>query len=170
MEPKIKLLQSEFETKENLQRYVKESLKNQGLTSLALAKRANLSTSEVSRIKNGIKGKFPAKTFYCLYSGFGHTCEWAVENVFPKIDLTMEPYKPRKRNSFGKSIESYEKSRNTIEEISAKTTIDINRMKELYFEQGSPEAHELLLIERALDLKMGTLFSKLFKSTPVKEK
>lgn len=170
MSPINTSFQSAEQTKENIKKYLEGGLKDQNITSLQFANRANLSASEVSKIKNGLRHNLAAKTFYSLYSGFGHSCESAVEHIYPNMDLTMKPYVSRLRSNFGKAVELYERSKNSIEEISAKTGIDLNRLKELYFEQGAPETQELLLIERAFGLKMGTLFSKLFKPASIKKK
>ena len=59
-------------------------------------------------------------------------------------------------------MKQYESSNNTIEEIAAKTGIQEVRLFELYFRKGGLQAHELLLIEKAIDKKPGELFEELY--------
>jgi hypothetical protein len=59
-------------------------------------------------------------------------------------------------------MKQYEESVNSIEEIAAKTGIDENRLKDLYFRKAALEAYELLLIEKAIGKKQGELFKEYF--------
>lgn len=51
---------------------------------------------------------------------------------------------------------------NSIQEISFRIGIDQNKLKDLYFRRGSLEAYELLLIEKAVEKKLGELFEKIY--------
>lgn len=49
-----------------------------------------------------------------------------------------------------------------IEEISGKTEINDNRIKEIYFRKGAPDAREFLLIEKAISKKPRELFEEYY--------
>jgi len=90
----------------------------------------------------------------------------AITEVYPHLkNNKLKQYKPKDRNTFGVLMRQYETSSNTIEEIAAKTGISEVRLSELYFRKGGLQAHELLLIEKAIDKKPGELFEELYGKT-----
>jgi len=53
-------------------------------------------------------------------------------------------------------------NKNSLKEILQKIKISENRLKDLYFRIAAPEAHELLLIEKAIGKKQGELFEAIY--------
>jgi len=123
-----------------------------------LAERSGISTAEISRLKKGERDSLSPNTFIRLTSAFGDTIEEATTDIYPDLDLSLAVYNPRKRNEFGGFMIQFERSENTPEEVAAKTGIPLSRIKEIYFRTGSPEAYELLLIEKAIGKNSGELF------------
>lgn len=126
-----------------------------------LVEKSGLSKSQISKLKKGKIGRLTAATFYKIYNGFGDSCGYATKIVFGNIKLKTT--KPEKRTPFGRFMLQFEKSENTIAEISTKTGIEEIRLKEIYFKNGALEAHELLLIEKAIGEEQGELFEKFYK-------
>src|SRR5690606_2131603 len=127
-----------------------------------LSEKSRISKGQISKLKNGNIDRLTAEIFYKLYTAFGDSCSRATKMVYPHLNLRLNKYTPETRNTFGKFIQQFEESKNSIEEIAAKTGISETRLRNLYFGKGSPEAFELLLIEKALGLKQGELFERLY--------
>lgn len=127
-----------------------------------LVEKSRVSKGQISKLKAGQVERLTAEVFYKIYSAFGDSCAKASKVVYPDLDLKLNKYKPKERNNFGKFMQQFETSKNSIEEISAKTGIDENRLKDLYYRRGALEAHELLLIEKAVGKKQGELFGEVF--------
>lgn len=144
--------------KHQIDTYIKSSLSKSIWIDKDLVENTGLSKGQVSKLKNGSVERLTAEVFYRIYTAFGDTCTKATKIVYPNLDLKPNKYKPKERNSFGKFMFQFETSVNSIEEISVKTGIDENRLKDLYFRRGSLEAYELLLIEKAVGEKQGELF------------
>lgn len=142
--------------------YINTQFKKLGWNAVDLARNSNLSQGEVSKILTGVRKGLSAKSFYFIYTAFDDTCAKATKTVYPALDLKLNKYKPKERNAFGKFMQQFETSKNSIEEISAKTGIDENRLKDLYYRRGALEAHELLLIEKAVGKKQGELFEEVY--------
>src|SRR5690606_1754133 len=121
-----------------------------------------VSHGEISKILHKERLGLKADVFYKIYTGFGESCTKATKEVYPDLNLKLNKYTPETRNTFRKFIQQFEESKNSIEEIAAKTGITETRLRNLYFGKGSPEAFELLLIEKALGLKQGELFERLY--------
>lgn len=144
--------------KHHIDTYIKSSLSKSIWIDKDLVENIGLSKGQVSKLKNGSVERLTAEVFYRIYTAFGDTCTSAVKVVYPDLNLKLNKYKPKERNTFGKFIQQLETSVNSLEEISVKTGIDENRLKDLYFRRGSLEAYELLLIEKAVGKKQGELF------------
>lgn len=124
-----------------------------------LAEKSGISTAEISRIKKGERESLSPSTFIRLVRAFGDSIEYATTAIYPDLDLTLGEYTLPKRNEFGNFMAQFEqKSVNTPEEVAAKTGIPLSRIKLIYFRTGSPEAYELLLIEKAIGKEPGSLF------------
>lgn len=128
-----------------------------------LAMKSGISPGQISKLKNENITKLYAQTFYNIVKAFDDNFENAIKIVFNIKEIKLKKYIPKKRNSFGNIMKEYEKENNVIDEISAKTGIELIRLNELYFRNGSLEAYELLLIEKAIGLKYGILFEKIFR-------
>lgn len=127
-----------------------------------LSDKTGISKGQVSKLKKGTVDRLTAEVYYNIYKAFGDNCSKATEIVYPNLDLKLNKYKPKERNAFGKFMEQFENSVNSIEEISVKTGIDENRLKDLYFRKAALEAYELLLIEKAVGKKQGELFEEFY--------
>lgn len=154
---------SSTEIKILIAEYIINRLNTLNWTLKELSKHSSISQGELSKILNSTRKGLKAKTFYSLYSAFGDSCTSAANLVFPNLDLNLKIYQPKMRNEFGRFMHKYEINVNTIEEISIKTGINENRIKDLYFRKGSLEAYELILIEKAIGKKKGELFDELFQ-------
>src|SRR5690606_31531177 len=107
-----------------------------------------------------------AKSFYFLYTAFGDSCTEATKIVYPNLNLKLNEYQPKKRNLFGSFMEQFETMVNSIEELSVKTGISENRLKDLYFRKAALEAYEFLLIEKAIGKEPGELFENFYGDGP----
>lgn len=151
-----------IEPQHSIANYINNRLESLNWTVADLAVKSTISQGEISKILAGARKGLKADVFYKIYSGFGDSCSKATKLVYPDLDLKLKKYKPKARNTFGAFMERFETSINSIEEISVKTSIDENRLKDLYFRKGSLEAYEMLLIEKAIGKKAGELFTALF--------
>lgn len=142
--------------------YINDRLQLLNWTVSDLAKKSTISQGEISKILTGARKGLKAEVFFKLYTAFGDTCIKATQVVYPTLKLSLQKYKPRERNIFGKFMAQFEKAVNSIEEIAVRTGIDENRLKDLYFRKGSLEAYELLLIEKAVSKKQGELFKQFY--------
>lgn len=111
--------------------------------------------------RDGVK----SKTFYNIYKAFGNGLSF--ETFVFTIYLSLQNYydkkakiltENKKRNPFGLFMLQFEEVENTLDIIASKTSIIEVRLKQLYFGQGLVEAFELLLIEKAIEMKKGELF------------
>src|SRR5690606_39914961 len=100
------------------------------------AKKIKVSQGEISKILNKERQGLKADVFYKIYTGFGESCTKATKEVYPDLNLKLNKYTPETRNTFGKFIQQFEESKNSIEEIAAKTGITETRLRNLYFEIG----------------------------------
>ncbi|HWK57522.1 MAG TPA: hypothetical protein VNQ80_09300 [Parapedobacter sp.] len=139
--------------------YIERKLGQLGWTEQEFLKKKIISQSELSKLKNDDREGLTSKKFYKLYTGFSDTAVNAASIIYPDLDLTLGEYTLPKRNEFGNFMAQFEqKSVNTPEEVAAKTGIPLSRIKLIYFRTGSPEAYELLLIEKAIGKEPGSLF------------
>ncbi|WP_028296192.1 helix-turn-helix domain-containing protein [Olivibacter sitiensis] len=146
--------------KHNINNYINKKLDELKWLDKMLANKSGVSKSQVSKLKKGQVDRLTAETYYKIYTAFGDSCLNATKIVFGNIRL--KGYKTQGRTPFGKFMLQFEVSKNSIEEISVKTGIDENRLKDLYFRKGSLEAYELLLIEKAVDKNQGELFEEIY--------
>lgn len=144
--------------------YIKISLDRLKWQDKVLVDTSGISKGQISKLKKGQVERLTAEVFYQIYTAFGDSCSKATKIVYPDLNLKQENYNSKERNAFGAFMEQFETSINSIEEISIKTGIDENRLKDLYFRKGSLEAYELVLIEKAIGKKEGELFEKLFEN------
>lgn len=142
--------------------YLTKRLQEKGWLDKELAEKSGISQGQISKLKRGQIEKLSAELFYKIYTAFGDSCRTAMKTVYPTLELKLHPYKPKARNKFGKFMEKLEYNRNTIEEIAVKTGISEYRLKELYYRRAALEAHELLLIEKAVGKKPGEMFEEVF--------
>lgn len=145
-------------------RYIEIKLKELNLLEKFLFDKSVISRSELIKLKNKKREGLTSKKFYKLYRGFGDTAIRAAAIIYPDLDLKLGDYIPAERNDFGKFMTQFERTQNSLEEIAAKTGIPLNRLRQIYFRTGSPEAYELLLIEKAVGKKPGELFEKYYGS------
>lgn len=143
--------------------YINTSLDRLKWQDKVLVDTSGISKGQISKLKKGQVERLTAEVFYQIYTAFGDSCSKAAKIVYPGLNLKRENYNSKERNAFGTFMEQFETSTNSIEEISVKTGIDENRLKDLYFRKGSLEAYELVLIEKAIGKKEGELFEKLFE-------
>ena len=143
--------------------YIEQKLKELNISEQFLFDKSIISRSEFIKLKNGEREGLTYKKFYKLYKGFDDTAINAATVIYPDLDLTLAKYTPPQRNEFGSLMNQFEKSENSPEEIAAKTGIPLSRIKQIYFRTGSPEAYELLLIEKAVGKNLGELFEKFNK-------
>ncbi len=148
--------------KHNIDQYIKMKLKEYGWENQELADRSGISKGEISKLKNGLRDALSSKIFYQIYTAFDDSCKKAINIVYPDLNLTPNKIIEKKRNSFGKYMSAYEEIKNSIEIISEKTGIALQRLKDLYYRTGAPEAYELLLIEKAIEKKPGEVFEELY--------
>ncbi|MFM9402728.1 hypothetical protein ACKLNQ_12415 [Myroides odoratimimus] len=155
---------------ENLAKYLAYEKKKDGLINKVIGSKCNISVGEVSKVLNCARDGVKAKTFYNIYKAFGNglSFETFVFAIYPSLQNYDEKKakiltENKKRNPFGLFMFQFEEVENTLDIIASKTSITEVRLKQLYFGQGSVEAFELLLIENALEMKMGELFLKYFQ-------
>ena len=146
-----------------IDKYISKRLSELDWQDKILVEKSNISKGQISKLKNGSIEKLSAETFYLLIKAFGDDFATALIIVYPHLkNNILKQHKPKDRNAFGLLMKQYESSNNTIEEIAAKTGIQEVRLFELYFRKGGLQAHELLLIEKAIEKKPGELFEELY--------
>lgn len=146
----------------NLKEYINETLKEKNWNAVDLVRLSGISASDISKYRKGTIIRLKAEVFYRIYTAFEHSCSKATKAVFPNLDLKINKYKPKQRNAFGNFMKQFETNINSLEEVAAKTGINENRLKELYYRKGVVEAYELLLIEKAVGKKQGELFGEIY--------
>ncbi|SKC10660.1 hypothetical protein SAMN05660841_04272 [Sphingobacterium nematocida] len=155
-------IQKLIEPHHSIANYINNRLESLNWTVADLAVKSTISQGEISKILTGARKGLKADVFYKIYTAFGDSCVKASKIVYADLDLKLQKYKPKERNTFGTFMEQFETTVNSLEEISVKTGIDENRLKDLYFRKGSLEAYEMLLIEKAIGKKPGELFANLY--------
>lgn len=146
-----------------IDKYITKRLAELDWQDKILVEKSNISKGQISKLKNGSIEKLYAETFYLLIKAFGDNFLTAIALIYPLLyETKLKEYKPKIRNNFGAIMRKYEISTNLIEEISAKTGIQENRLSELYFRNGALEASELILIEKAINKNPGELFEELY--------
>lgn len=138
--------------------YVDKMLSQLGWSEADFLTKRIISQSELSKLKSGVRGGLTSKKFYRLYKGFNDSASHATSIIYPELDLSLNEFVPPSRNEFGQFMRAFENEQNSPEEISVRTGIELKRIKLIYFKTGSPEAYELLLIEKAVGVNMGELF------------
>lgn len=143
-------------------KYISKRLKELKWPDKTLVEKSGISKGQISKLKNGTVERLTAEIFYRIYTTFKDSCSKASKIVYPTLDLTLNKYVTPQRSDFGQFMLRFEKIENSIEEISGKTGINDNRIKEIYFRKGAPEAHEFLLIEKAIGKEPGELFEEYY--------
>jgi len=156
-------MKKEIVISNNLANYINKNLILKNWEAIELSKVSGINPSDISKYRKGTVQKLKADIFYKIYKAFDDSCSSATKIIYPELDLKLNKYKPKKRNEFGHFMAQFEQNKNSIEEISAKTDINEQRLKELYYRNASVEAHELLLIEKAIGKKQGELFEEIYK-------
>jgi len=152
----------DLQTENSIIKYIDNRLISLSWTLSKLSKQSSISQGEISKIQSGRRKRLKAEVFFKIYKAFGDTCEAATKIVYPSLTLLLNNYSPKERNQFGSFMKQFEVNKNSIEEIAQKTRISENRLKDLYFRIAAPEAHELLLIEKAIGKKQGELFEAIY--------
>lgn len=146
----------------HIDKYINKRLLELNWPDKNLVDKSRISKGQISKLKTRQVERLTAEVFYRIYTAFGDSCTKAIKTIYPDLDLKLNKYTPKARNAFGKFMKQFETSDNSIEEISAKTGINENRLKDLYFRRASLEAYELLLIEKAVGKKQGELFGEVY--------
>lgn len=149
--------------KHNISRYITEKLSEKKMQDRLLADKSGISRGQISKLKNGYVDRLSAETFYLIVTAFDDKIDKATKIIYPSLNLNLKKERNKTRNSFGKVMLQFETKINTLEQIALKTGISETRLTELYYRKGSPEAYELILIERAVGVKSGVIFEKLYK-------
>ncbi len=146
-----------------IDKYIIRGLNQHNWQDKILVDKSGISKGQISKLKNGMIEKLSAETFYLLVNAFQDDFAIAIPLVYPSLkNYNLRKHNHKKRNTFGSMMYHYEQSKNTLEEIAAKTGISETRLSELYYRKGALEAYELIIIEKALGLKEGELFKKLY--------
>ena len=144
--------------------YIKNKLQELNLKDNQLADLSGISPSQISKFKNRQVSKLSAQAFYSIVTAFNDTLENAIKIVYDVNKIKLNQYIKKDRNAFGTLMLQFENSKNSIQEISKKTDIKETRLNELYYRNGALEAYELILIEKAIGIRTGELFKKLFNT------
>lgn len=144
--------------------YIKNKLQELNLKDNQLADLSGISPSQISKFKNRQVSKLSAQAFYSIVTAFNDTLENAIKIVYDVNKIKLNQYIKKDRNAFGTLMLQFENSKNSIQEISKKTGIKETRLNELYYRNGALEAYELILIEKAIGIRTGELFKKLFNT------
>lgn len=142
--------------------YIKKRLDELKWMDKLLVQKSGLSKAQISKLKNGQAEKLTAKTFFFVYSAFGDSCLEATKIVYPNLDITLNEYEEPVRNDFGTYMSAFEVIKNSVDIIAARTGIDVQRLKDLYYRKGAPEAYELLFLEKAIGKESGEVFKELY--------
>lgn len=149
--------------KHKIDKYINKRLAELNWQDKMLVENSNISKGQISKLKNGSVEKLYAETLYLLIDAFGDNFEEATLIIYPTLkNNKLKKYTTKPRNSFGTIMSKYEKSSNSLEEISSKTGISEGRLSELYFRKGALEGYELILIEKAIAKRPGELFKEMF--------
>lgn len=149
--------------KHNIGSYITEKLAELKMQDKILVDKSGISKGQISKLKSGSVERLSAETFYLIVKAFDDKIDKAVKVIYPSLNLDLNKEKTKTRNSFGKLMLQFETKINTLEQIAVRTGISTIRLTELYYRKGSPEAYELILIEKAIGVKSGVIFEQLYK-------
>ena len=145
-----------------INKYIIDKLSELDWQDKELTKSSKISQGQVSKLKKGLVKRLSAQTFYLITKAFNDSVSNSTKIIYPNQKFILKEWTPKKRNNFGNLMSQHEVSRNSIEEISARTGIKESRLYDLYFRKGALDAYELILIEKALGKKAGELFEVLY--------
>lgn len=163
-------------------KYVKSKKTASGLAIKDFANNVNVSKGEISKIINENKKGVSLHSFYNIAVNSGDTIEQVRDFVYPHRSFELKNVPSTKkakksRTNFGQYMKEHFEKENTdaiedenrFENILAKTGIDEQRLKDIYFNTGAPEPYEFLLIEKAVGKEPGEMMKDYVERFPVKK-
>lgn len=138
-------------------------LTNKKIANIDIHADTSISAVELSKLRNGIIKKIPAKKLALIALSINVDIGKVVMETYPnlKLEPSKDNAKVSKSTKLGKFLDGVEN--NTLTIISHRTGISVPRLKILKTRANAiPLAHELYLIELATNEKPGNLFKLIF--------
>lgn len=165
-----KLLETEIA---NFGGYVLSRKLSLGLSNEAFGSLADMTGGEISKIINRKKKSVSVHSFHKIAIYSGDIIENAIKAVYTHRNLELKTgAKIEERTNFGIFMrdEVEVQGQNMFDYILNKTGIDKKRLTDIYYNGGTPEPYELILIEKATGRETGELIKKFVTAYPIKKK
>lgn len=146
-----------------IDKYIDLKTRELDITDKVLSLKSDISQGQISKLRNGKVPKLSARTFYKLVMAIDGKFDEAESIIFPELkNIKLKKIQHKKRNEFGAFMRQFEVESNTPRMLVKLLGISEERFFELYYRNGSLEAKELLLIEKAIGKQKGELFHLFF--------
>ncbi len=134
------------------------------ISSVDIYAKTNIPTYDLSRLRSGEILTIPAARLYLISLATRDPIGVVLKKVYPDLSLKTKqnPIEKHALNPVGEIFRLIEG--HTIEKIAFKTGLELKRLRDLARKPTAViTAHELYLIEMAIDTDPGILFENLFK-------
>ncbi|MCW8310164.1 hypothetical protein K7A41_02885 [Sphingobacterium sp. InxBP1] len=158
---------------ENFAEYVKGRKIKSGLPIGGFADMVDVAKGEISKIINKKKKGVSIHSFYKIAVHSGDIIENVIQAVYTHRNLELKTgEKVEERSNFGIFMrdEVEVEGQNGFDFILNRTGIDKKRLTDIYYNGGSPEPYELILIEKATGRETGELMKKFVTKYPIKKR
>lgn len=157
----------------NFGNYVLSRKLSLGLPNKEFASLTDMTGGEISKIINKKKKSVSVHSFHKIAILSGDIIENVIKAVYTHRNLELKTGEEiEERSNFGIFMrnEIEVEGENGFDFILKKTGIEKKRLTDIYYNGGSPEPYELILIEKATGKKMGELIEKYVLKYPIKKK
>ncbi|MNK09300.1 hypothetical protein D3C87_272580 [compost metagenome] len=157
----------------NFAEYVLARKAESGLAIENFAKMVDMTKGEISKITNQQRKSVSVHSFYKVAIHSGDIIENVIKAVYTHRNLELKTGEEiEKRTNFGIFMrnEVEVQGQNMFDYILNKTGIDKKRLTDVYYNGGTPEPYELILIEKATGRKPGELMEKYIAKYPIKKR
>lgn len=157
----------------NFAEYVLARKAESGLAIKNFAKMVDMTKGEISKITNQQRKSVSVHSFYKIAIYSGDIIENVGKAVYTHRNLELKTGEEiEERSNFGIFMrnEVEVQGQNMFDYILNKTGIDKKRLTDIYYNGGTPEPYEFILIEKATGRKMGELIEKYVIKYPIKKK
>lgn len=157
----------------NFAEYVLSRKMVSGLPIENFAKMVDMTKGEISKITNQQRKSVSVHSFHKISIYSGDIIENVIKAVYTHRNLELKTGEEiEKRSNFGIFMrdEVEVQGQNMFDYILNKTGIDKKRLTDIYYNGGTPEPYELILIEKATERETGELIKKFVTAYPIKKK
>lgn len=157
----------------NFAEYVLARKAESGLAIENFAKMVDMTKGEISKITNQQRKSVSVHSFYKIAVNSGDNIVNVIKAVYTHRNLELKTGEEiEERTNFGIFMrdEVEVQGQNMFDYILNKTGINKKRLTDIYYNGGTPEPFELILIEKATGRKPGELIKKFVTAYPIKKK